>query len=218
MTSTSTTTTPDVPAPAATRAAPRFRINNHDRVSLILTLAVTAVALLAGLTLRGAVESYTKVYKTPQGVFIAYPDTWRLNTAGAAGGTVSVKDSAAQDFATTLELNVLNVDPSAKDAEALSYAANQLALNRARSLSSFKVFGITPGQTAKGLPGASSSFVYVSDTGGPLQEGLPVVVLGDDVLVRKGGTVYMFTALSTEDNHAQAAARLKAFVDAAQLP
>ncbi len=217
-----TTTTPNIPAPVGQSDrlayAPRFRIDQHDRVSLILTLVVTAVALLAGLALRGAVESYTKGYKTPQGVFIEYPDTWRLNTADAASGVVSARDSAAQSFATTLQLAVVSVDTSAKDSDALSFAANQLALNRGHDLSAFKLFGITPGQTVKGLPGASTSFVYVSDAGGALQEALPVVVLGDDVLVRKGGAVYIFTALASEDNHAQAVAQLKAFVDSAQLP
>jgi len=43
-------------------------------------------------------------------------------------------------------------------------------------------------------------------------------VLGDDTLVRKGGTVYVFSALATEENHAQATAQLKMFVDSAQLP
>ncbi|HEY3342159.1 MAG TPA: hypothetical protein VGK81_09085 [Anaerolineae bacterium] len=202
-----------IPAPA-----PRFRINNHDRVSLILTLAATAVALIAGLALRGAVESRTKAYKTPEGVTIHYPDSWRLNTAGAASGIVSARDGAAQNFATTLELRVVSVDSAAKDGEALSFAVNQAALNRGQKQSNFKVFSLTSGQTIKGLPGATSSFVFVSDTSSTMQEGLPVVVLGDDTLVRKGGAVYIFSALSTEENHAQAISQLQAFVDSAQLP
>jgi hypothetical protein len=213
-----TSTTPTVPAAApAASGTQRFRVNHHDRASLILTLVVTAIALIAGLVLRGAVESYTKGYKTPQGVFIEYPDTWQLNTTDASG-VVRAKDSAAQNFATTLELRVVSVDSAAKDNEALSYAANQVALNRGQEQSNFKVFDLTAGQTIKGLPAATSSFVFVSDTSSALQEGLPVVVLGDDTLVRKGGTVYIFSALSTEENHAQATAQLKAFVDSAQLP
>ena len=213
-----TSTTPTVPAAApAASGTQRFRVNHHDRASLILTLVVTAIALIAGLVLRGAIESYTKGYKTPQGVLIEYPDTWQLNTTDASG-VVRAKDSAAQNFATTLELRVVSVDSAAKDNEALSYAANQVALNRGQEQSNFKVFDLTAGQTIKGLPAATSSFVFVSDTSSALQEGLPVVVLGDDTLVRKGGTVYIFSALSTEENHAQATAQLKAFVDSAQLP
>lgn len=203
--------------PAAEPAAPRFRMNRHDRMSLVLTVVLTAIALIAGLALRGAVESYTKGYKTPQGVFIEYPDTWQLNTADTSE-VVRVRDSAAQNFATTLELRAVSIDPAAKDDEALSFAANQAALNRGQEQSSFKVFDLTTGQTIKALPAATSSFVFVSDTSGALQEGLPVVVLGEDTLVRKGGTVYIFSALSTEENHARAVAQLKAFVDSAQLP
>jgi hypothetical protein len=199
-------------------AAPHFRINNHDRISLILTLAVTAIALIAGLALRSAVESRTKAYKTSEGVTIHYPESWRLNTADASSGVVSARDSAAQSFATTLELHVVGVDTAAKDDEALSFAVNQVALNRGQGQSSFKIFGLVPGQTIRGLPGATSSFVFVSDTSSAMQEGLPVVVLGDDTLVRKGGAVYIFSAESTEENHAQATTQLKAFVDSAQLP
>jgi hypothetical protein len=210
-----TSTTSTVPAASGTQ---RFRVNHHDRASLILTLVVTAIALIAGLALRSAVESRTRAYKTPEGVTIQYPDAWRLNTADASSGIVSAQDSAAQSFATTLELRVVSMDPAAKDDEALSFAANQTAINRGQEQSSFKVFDLTAGQTIKGLPAATSSFVFVSDTSGALQEGLPVVVLGEDTLVRKGGTVYIFSALSTEENHAQATAQLKAFVDSAQLP
>ena len=203
--------------PAAEPAAPRFRMNHHDRTSLILTFVVTAIALIAGLVLRGSVEGYTKGYKTPEGVTIQYPDTWQLNTTDASG-VVRATDNAAQSFATTLELRVVTVDAAAKDDEALSFAANQVALNRGNDLSAFKIFDVVPGQTVKGSPGATSSFVFVSDTSGALQEGLPVVVLGDDTLVRKGGSVYVFSVLSTEDNHARAVSQLKAFVDSAQLP
>jgi hypothetical protein len=209
-----TSTTPTLPAAAPTQ---RFRVNQRDRISLILTLLVTVIALGAGLALRGAIESYTKGYKTPTGVFIEYPDTWQLSTSDDAG-VIRVRDSAAQNFATTLELRTVSVEASTKDDEALSLAANQVALNRGQAESNFKLFDLSTGQTLKGLPAATSSFVFVSDTSSALQESLPVVVLGKDTLVRKGGTVYVFSVLSSEVNDAQATAQLKSFVDSAQLP
>ena len=208
---TTTATTPSA-------STPRFRINGHDRVSLILTVALTVVALIAGLVLRNTVESRTKTYKSPFGVVIQYPDSWRLNTTDAASGFVHAHESNAQSFPTALELRSITVDPAAKDEDALALAASQVALNRGLDLTAFKVFDVSTGHTFKGLPGATASFVYVSDQNNPLQEGLPMVVLGDDSLVRKGGTVYVFSVLSTEENHAQALAQLKAFVDSAQLP
>jgi hypothetical protein len=198
-----------------TASAPKFRINQQDRWSLIATIAITAIALLAGLLLRNTVESRTKTYKSPAGVTVQYPDAWRLN---ASEDVLRARDAAAQSFPTTLELRTVPVDPGAKDENALALAASQVALNRGRDYASFKVFDVNTGQTYKGLPGATSSFVFVSETGGVLEEGLPAVVLGDDILVRKGGSVYVFSALSTQDNHAQAMNQLKAFVDSAQLP
>jgi hypothetical protein len=204
--------------PAATAREPRFRVNRKDTISTIATVVLTAIALLAGLALRNSVESRTKTYKDPSGVVINYPDTWHLNTSDAAQGVLSARDPNAQGFPTTLELRRVAVDPDAKDEDALALAANQVAINRGNELTAFKLFDITTGQPFKGLPGATTSFVFVSDTSGALQEGLPVVVLGDSVLVRKGGTVYVFSLLSTEDNRPQALASLRAFVDSVQLP
>lgn len=195
--------------------APKYRINRQDRWSLIATLALTALALVAGLLLRNSVETRTRTYKSPAGVTLQYPDTWRLSPGE---DVLSARDSSGQSFPTALELRAVAVDPSASDEDALALAASQMALNRGRDLSSFKVFDVNTGQMYKGLPGATSSFVFVSDSGGVLQEGLPVVVLGDDVLVRKGASVYVFSALATEDNHTRAAGQLRAFVDTAQLP
>ena len=209
MTSTASTTT---------TTAPAFRINRNDRLSTIATIVLTAIALIAGLLLRNGVESRTRAYQDPSGVVLHYPDHWRLNTAEAAQGVVSVRDINAQDFPTTLELRTVIVEPSAQDIDALALAASQVALNRGRSLTAFRMFDIVPEQTFKELPGATASFVFVSDAGSVVQESLPAVVLGDEILVRKGSTVYVFSLLSTEGNRSLGLAALRAFVDSAQLP
>lgn len=201
-----------------TTVAPNPRINERDRLSLILTVAITLLALAAGLLLRGSVESRTRAYSSPAGVTIQYPDGWRLQTADAAEGTVRARETTAQGFATTLEVQTLVVDTSLGDDVALSMMANQAALTRAANLPAFKLFEVNTGLTFKGLPGATASYVFVNTGGSALQEEMPVVVLGDDVMVRKGGTVYLFSVHSTEANHARALAQLKAFVDSAQLP
>lgn len=201
-----------------TTVAPKVRVNDSDRLSLILTTAITLIALAAGLLLRSSVESRVRAYTSPAGVMIQYPDTWRLNTADAAQGALRARDTNALSYATTLELQTYPVDASVADADALGMMANQAALNRAANLSAFKLFEVRTGQTIKGLPGATAAYVFVSNGGGVMQEGVPVVVMGNDMMVRKGGAVYVFSVLSTEDNHDRALAQLKAFVDSALLP
>ena len=201
-----------------TTLAPKVRINDRDLLSLILTVALAIIALFAGLLLRGSVESRTRAYTSPAGVVIQYPDTWRLNSADAAQGALRARDTNALSYATTLELQTYAIDASADDAEALGMIANQAALSRAANLSAFKLFEVRTGQIIKGLPGATASYVFVSNAGGVMQEGMPVVVMGDDMVARKGGAVYVFSVLSTENNHDRAMAQLKAFVDSAQLP
>jgi hypothetical protein len=205
---------------ASTSKSPTFRVNKKDRLSTLLTIAVTVVALMVGLLLRNGVESRTKAFQTSEGISVQYPAAWRLSSAEStpSGVIVQARDVNAQDFPTTLELRTVAVEPTATDEDALGLAAGQVALNRAQNLADFKMFDILTGQTVKGLPGATTSFVFVNTSGNALQEDLPVVVLGDDILVRKGGTVYVFSLLSSEENRPQSMAMLRAFVDSAQLP
>lgn len=207
--------TPINPPAAAT---PQFRINARDRLSALLTILVTLIALLAGSLLRNAVESRTKTYADPSGVAVTYPAAWRLDSSDAAGGVVRVTDAESTAYPTVFQVRWIAVDPAAKDDEVLAAVANTLALNRGQELTAFKMFDLTAGQVVKGLPGAISSFVFVDTSGDPFQEKLPTVVLGDDQLARKGNRVYVFSMLSTEGARTQHLPMFGAFVESAKLP
>ena len=218
-----TVNTPSASAPApAASPAPQFRIDWRDRVSALLTIAVTLVALLLGLLLRNSVEARTRSYADASGVGIQYPAWWRLNTDEAAAGILSVRDADAPGYPTTFELRWLAVDPQAGDEEALAGAANTLALNRGRDLAAFQLYEVVvepdAAGMAHGLPGAEATYVFVDAGGGPFQERLPAVVLGQDVLLRKGGRAYVFSLLATEENRPDALSLFRAFVESAKLP
>lgn len=208
-----TTQTPSTP-----RSAPMFRINTRDRVSALLAVIVTLVAILAGLLWRNMVEARTRSYADPSGVTIEYPESWRLDATGADIGLIRVSDTLAPEYPTTFELRWLPVAADATDEDALATALNTLALNRGRDLSAFKLLDSQTGQTVKELPGAAASFVFVHDPAGMFQQGIPAVVLGDDLLARKGDRVYVFSLLAARGNRALAEQRFGAFVDSARLP
>ena len=197
---------------------PAFRINTRDQYSAYLAILVTLVAILAGLLWRNSVEARTKTHTDPSGVEIQYPDLWRLDATNAEAGVLRVSDTSATDYPTAFELRWIPVAADSKDEDALATAANTLALNRGRDLSSFKLFEVQAGQTVKGLPGATATYVFVYDPTSLFQEGIPAVVLGEDLLVRKGDRVYVFSLLATRENRDQAQAMFRAFVESARLP
>ncbi|MGQ9815103.1 MAG: hypothetical protein ACUVR3_08125 [Candidatus Roseilinea sp.] len=205
-------------AQTAIRKAPVFRINTRDQMSALLVVIVTLVAILAGLVWRNVVEARTKSYAAPSGVTIEYPEPWRLDATNADAGLVRVSDALATEYLTTFEVRWLPVTADAGDEEALATAVNTLALNRGRDLSSFKLLDVQAGQTIKTLPGATVSFVFVYDPTSLFQEGIPAVVLGDDLLVRKGERVYVFSLLAARENRDLAEQRFQAFVESARLP
>jgi hypothetical protein len=211
MVGTATTATAASPQPAA-------HLNRLDTISALLVLALTLAALLAGLLLRDSVESRTKTYTGAGGLTVRYPQTWQLDDSDAANGSVLVRNRVAGGFPTTLQLQRVAVDASAPVTDVLALVANDMAVNRGQDLTAFKVFDITPGLTVKGLPASAARYVYVDVPEGALRESLPSVVLGDDYLVRKGGTVYVFTLNATESRRADALPLFDRFVASAELP
>ncbi len=192
--------------------------NRQDTVSLALVVALTALALLLGLLVKGSAQGRTREYRDQAGVVLHYPDTWQLDNQSAAAGTARVIDLRSGGFPTIFEMHKLAVDPAASDAQALAAAQGNLSATRGGELSAFKVLSVTAGQTIKGLPGATDSFAYVSTATGLVHSGPPLVVLGDDYLVRKAGTVYMFSLHAAETRHSDALLMFQRFLDTAQLP
>ena len=186
--------------------------------SLMAAITVTAIAVVVGMAIRDSFEASTKSFSNASGLAISYPNWWVLDKRDAANGTLRARDANATGFATTLEVQTIAVDDKFKDDAAIATAAAQLNVNRGQSLGSLKVFDLNAGQTVKGAPGAESSYVFVSSKGTLQQESLPVVVLGDDTFVRKGGKVYVFTLQSTEANRQLALPKYKAFIESVKLP
>ncbi len=190
----------------------------RERASALLTLLVTIIAASAGLLWRDAVESRTRAYADPSGLTIQYPERWRINTANADLGIVQVSDPFAPGYPTTIELRRLPVSADASDEDALATAANTLALNRARELTAYRLLELRDGQRIHGLAAARANFAFVHDPAGLFQERLPVVVLGEDVMLRRGDQVFVFSLFAEQENYPRAQARFQAFVEAVRLP
>lgn len=191
-------------------------VNGRDTASAITVFVIAALALVAGLQVRNSAEARVKAYADPSGVQLAYPDAWRLDTRRAVDGVLRVRDTQSDGYPSTFELSWAAIDPKLDDEAAVSNASSNLALNRARDLAAYKTFDLT--MTPNTASTASSSYVFVANQGGALQESVPVVVMGEDRFVRKGDKVYVFSMQTTEAGREQAMAQFERFISSAVLP
>jgi len=186
------------------------QLNGRDTLVAAVAFGAAAVALAGGLLLRDSVESRVKVHAEASGLQFAYPDGWRLDMRRAADGVFVARDP---DGDVAFELRAVAIDPHVDDATSISQVAGSLALNRARELEAYRSF-----ELSSDGPTGAGSFAFVTGAGNALQENIPVVLLGEDRFVRKGGRVYVFTMHSTEAGRAVAAAKFDRFVQSTVLP
>ena len=209
-----------------TTAAPAPRRTTNERVSALLVVLVTLVALVAGFLLRNSAESATKSFTTPYNLTVAYPDGWRINDSDAANRVVMSEPGSGR-FPTTFEVASIVVDASAPYTDVFGSVGQNLATSRGSDLTAYKVLDIQnqvvengnkAPLTIKGLPAMITRYAYVNAPSNVFGQGIPTVVVGTDYLLRKGNRVYVFTVQSTEDNEADAKARFERFVQDANIP
>ncbi|MDQ3927751.1 MAG: hypothetical protein M3328_01250 [Chloroflexota bacterium] len=203
------------------------RRTTNERVSALIVVLVTLVALVAGFLLRNSAESATRSFTTPYNLTISYPDGWRINDTDAANRVVMSEPGSGR-FPTTFEVTNVVVDASAPFTDVLGTVGQNLATSRGTGLTAYRVLNIqnqvadaNGNRTAlmvKGLPATITRYAYVSTPRSVLTEGLPTVVVGTDYLLRKDNRVYIFTVQSTEENEADAKARFERFVQDARIP
>ena len=206
------------------------RVNRQDTVSVLLVTGLTLVSVILGALIWNSVVNRTTTYTDAAKMQITYPAGWVLNDTGAGTGTagqITVSNQKAGSTPIKFEVQRVAVDSSAPVTSSLALVANGLTATRARNLSSYKVLSTNAftGSGAdkkpvqiKGLPGYKTSFVYVNTPSNALSGSLPSVILGDDWLVLKGDTAYVFTLHSTQADRDTAMALFQRFVDTAQLP
>lgn len=198
---------------------PRFQINQRDTASLFTTIGLTILALLAGLLLRESVEGRTQSYTATQSnVQVQYPDAWRLDASGAGDTMVRVTDPDASGAPTTFELQAVTVEAEAEDSTVFGTVSQNLTLTRARNLQAYKQFDLQLGQSVNGQPAATGTYVFVQTPNNLLANAVPSVMFGEDRMVRKGNTVYVFSSHATEENRDRAAEQFNRFVESARLP
>lgn len=207
-------------------AAPTPRRTTNERVSALLVVLVTLVALVAGFILRNSAETATRSYTTPYNLTVSYPEGWRIDDSDAANRVVMSEPGSGR-FPTTFEVTNVVVDASAPFTDVLGTVGQNLATSRGADLTAYKVLDIQNQEvvngnrvplTIKSLPAMITRYAYVTTPNSVFTAGIPTVVVGTDYLIRQGGRVYIFTVQATEQNQDDALARFERFVQDARIP
>ncbi len=147
----------------------------------LLALGTTLLALLGGLALRESVLTETVFYEDPAaGISAQRPANWLVDAQGDY--VFRVQDPAARPFKTALQVAVITIGPDATGRNVL----DTLTLKRSAVLSGYRVLSVADPVATPHGPGAEMRYAFVASDASPFLETLPVVVMGVDVVYRKG--------------------------------
>ena len=183
------------------------RAQRRDRWVSWIVVGVVVVALLLGWLVKTAAEGRAVSYEV-DGTRVRYPVGWMRATVQPPV-LLQVEDRLAPSFRTTLTLQRRPVPQSGRP---LAAVQQNLALERARTWTAYRVLGVQEAATIEGRTGMRVTFAYVETNPDPFLETVPVVMHGEDFLLPVGNGVYVVTLTAAEANYAQAQKHLRTLV------
>ncbi len=195
-------------------ATGRLRTSWSQNYAEWMVILVVAVALLAGWGVRTYAESWVGRASTATGpaLTVSYPAWW---LSSADGGDLRFRDVRAGGVPPAIEVRAANAAQADQAVHALALEADSLSLGRGRELSAYRILSTDTKATYRGAPALEVSYVYVLDKADAFQQQLPVVMLGEDMLVYQAGRVFVFSLQAPQDGFDQAQRRFRALVDSA---
>ncbi len=180
--------------------------------------ALIAALLLGAVVMNLAQGQRTQFSAAEAGLTVSYPQGWLLQSnAGLAFQAVAPESGA---FKTTYQVRTTPIMAGGPVTPALSLALDNMALDRRRQETAYRLFDISEGAPVAGQPTPTmeASYVYVSISDDPFAQTAPVVVHGLDIAVARGDQAYIFSLLAAEgDAFAAAAPDFRRFVQSATL-
>jgi RsiW-degrading membrane proteinase PrsW (M82 family) len=153
-----------------------------------VVLGMVLIALLIGWMLKTSAENLTRLFQSPSaGMSLNYPASWVLGTE--EGVLVRLTDPhVASTFVTRFTARV--ADSGDKDIAVLT---KDWTFRQASALYCFRVLAISP--QAEGKSAVTIQYAYLAEPRAGLDSSppLPVVVVGEDVLLLKGTRLYILS-------------------------
>lgn len=167
-----------------------LELTQRQRWSHYFVFIYALVAVFIGFQIRSATIDATVSYINSQvGIRAFYPQRWLIDTSGDY--VFRVRDLSQLGFKTTLQVDVkpVTLNTSARN------LLDSLTLNRANTLSGYKVQSRTPYTLPNGQEATSMLYVYTASGDNPFLATVPTVVEGMDILTIRRGQAIIITFL-----------------------
>jgi hypothetical protein len=164
----------------------------------VIVLAV--VMLMYGVNLRQQSLSSTTLYENTQaGISALYPANWLLDTSDRY--ILRVRDMTSAGFKTTIQLSILPINTEVSTRNLL----DRLTLERSQTFTDYSVIDLRDVELqtfGNELQIAQNVlYTYVVRETSPFLEGIPSVVIGNDIIVLSGGQAIILTFRADRNNY-----------------
>ncbi len=184
----------------------------RDRYAGLLTLIITLIALTLGWSLKTSIEMRTRNFQdATAGIRFDYPATWLKGTE--TGALVLLTDArVASTFATRITARTRDGED-----KNLSTLSKEWTFEASNELNGYRVLAIVP--QGDGSARVSIRYAYVAEprSGADTSASLPVVALGEDVLILKGKRLYILSVQADQARFAQAEKNWSALIASVRL-
>ncbi len=170
----------------------RARARERDRLVDWIVVAMIVVALLVGWGVKAAAEGRT-VTVDAGGLTFRYPAGW-LRTEAEPPVLLRAEEwlGPARSVITVQRRPLPSLD------NPVAAVQQALTLERARAWTAYRVLETDENATIAGRPAQRIAFGYVEADPNPFLQTMPVVMYGEDYLVRAGNEVYIVTLTAAE--------------------
>lgn len=160
----------------------------NQRWGNTIAIGFCIVSIFIGVALRNTYLFATQVYSnSTAGIFAEYPTGWLLDESGDK--VFMVQDIARQGFKTSINVTIY---PFTDDMTPRNVLDN-LSFERSQILASYNLLRVEEIQLPNDQTAILSEYTYVYTDPNPFLEAIPIVVIGQDILIQRRNQILLIT-------------------------
>jgi len=169
------------------------KLSRNDRLSAVLAVTLTFGAIALGLLFRQEATNQTWLFESrAAGIAARYPAGWLVDERG--NYVARIRDPRARPYKTQYVISVVPVSSQSTVRNVL----DSLTLQRASDLAAYRVLLVEEIATS-GAARTRMRFAFVDADPNPFIQRLPVVVLGEDIIILDGNRAIVATFMADKD-------------------
>lgn len=185
--------------------------SRFQRWSHLLAISFCFFGILIGINIRNSNLNATTTYiNNEAGIRANYPAEWLLDVDGSY--VFRVQDISRPGFKTSIQIEIFPFTEEMSPANVIE----DLSLSRARVLSTYDILGVRD-YLLDDVPATLSEYTYVFTQANPFTQSVPIVVIGQDILVQRRGQAILISFLTDADSYGEDIAIFEAFLESLEF-